>query len=125
MKFAKKAISVGIWSSDYQKLAKWYEDVLGFTFTDNAELLNDSFVSFSLGDCWFWIGKHDKVEGKNKDPYRIMPEFYVESVMDTYNEIKDKDVTIIAKPFQEPTSDNWCMTIMDPEDNILQFYGRK
>lgn len=125
MKFAKQALSIGIWSADYKKLAKWYEEVLGFTFTDSAELPDDSYVACKVGEGWFWIGKHDKVEGKNKDPYRIMPEFYVESVTETYNALQGKDVRFIAKPFKEPISDNWCMTIQDPEDNILQFYGQK
>lgn len=126
MKFAKQAISVGIWSEDYKKLAQWYIDVLGFQVADTAELDNDSYVAFAWGDNYFWVGKHDKVHGKNKDPYRIMIEWYVTSVMDTYNELKEKGVTIIAEPFAEPTnSGNWCMTIADPEDNILQFYGSK
>jgi predicted enzyme related to lactoylglutathione lyase len=127
MKLQKnKGISVGIWSDDYRKLAQWYIDTLGFEVKDQAELSDDSYIAFSFGgDAWFWIGKHDKVSGNNKDPYRIMVEFYVKSVMDTYNELQDK-VEIIAEPFPEPTNGgNWCMTIADPEGNILQFYGKK
>lgn len=126
MQLKNKAISVGIWSEDYKKLAKWYVDVLSFTVRESAELPNDSYIAFDFGENWLWIGKHDKVHGKAKDPYRIMIEFYVNSVMNTYNELKEKGVTIIAEPFAEPTgTGNWCMTIADPEDNILQFYGKK
>ncbi len=127
MKLSKKSISVGIWSEDYKKLAKWYEEVLGFKFKESAELPNDSYISFDFGeDTWFWIGMHDKVHGKSKDPYRIMVEFYVESVMDTYEELKAKGVKIIAKPFTVPVDkENWVLTIADPEENILQFYGQK
>ncbi|HZE86587.1 MAG TPA: VOC family protein [Methylomirabilota bacterium] len=127
MKLSSNALAVGIWSEDYKKLAQWYIDVLGFTIKEQAELPNDSYIAFSLGDNLLWIGKHDKVSGKNKDPYRIMIEFYVESVMNTYNELKEKtNITFIAEPFAEPTgTGNWCMTIADPEGNILQFYGKK
>ncbi len=126
MKFSKQAISVGLWSSDYKKLAQWYIDVLGFTPVDSAELENDSYICFAWGDNYFWVGKHDKVAGMNKDPYRIMIEWYVESVMDTFTELQAKGVTIIAEPFPEPVNpENWCMTIADPEGNILQFYGKK
>lgn len=127
MKLKNKAISVGIWSEDYKTLAKWYEDVLGFTIREQAELPNDSYIAFDFGENWFWIGKHDKVNGKNKDPYRIMIEFYVESVMETFGELQKKTkLDVIAEPFAEPTgTGNWCMTIADPEGNILQFYGKK
>lgn len=126
MKISKNAISVGVWSADYKKLAQWYIDVLGFTPAESAELDNDSYVAFAWGDNYFWVGKHDKVEGVNKDPYRIMIEWYVESVMETYEELKAKGVKIIAEPFAEPTGGgNWCMTVADPEENILQFYGKK
>ncbi len=126
MKLSKNAISVGIWSEDYKTLAKWYTDVLGFQVAEQAELSNDSYIAFKLDDNWFWVGKHDQVHGNNKDPYRIMIEFYVESVLETFNELKEKGVTMIAEPFAEPTgTGNWCMTIADPEGNILQFYGKK
>ena len=126
MKFSKQAISAGIWSSDYKKLARWYTDILGVKEDMSSELPNDSFVAFMFGECCFWIGQHDKVAGKNKDPYRIMIEWYVQSVTETYRELKEKGVTILAEPFAEPMdSGNWCMTIQDPENNILQFYGKK
>lgn len=126
MKLLNKGVSVGIWSEDYKKLARWYIDVLGFTIAEQADLPNDSFVAFKFNDSYVWIGKHDKVIGHNKDPYRIMVEWYVESVMDTFHELKEKGVTIIAEPFAEPVNqENWCMTIADPEGNILQFYGKK
>lgn len=126
MKLKNNAISVGVWSEDYKRLAKWYQDVLGFRVKESAELPNDSYIAFDFGgENWFWVGKHSKVKGKAKDPYRIMIEFYVESVMNTFNELRDK-VNIIAEPFAEPTgTGNWCMTIADLEGNILQFYGKK
>jgi predicted enzyme related to lactoylglutathione lyase len=126
MKLKNKAVSVGIWSEDYKKLAKWYQEVLGLPFKQQAQLPNDSYIAFDFGDNWFWIGKHDKIIGNNKDPYRIMVEFYVVSVLETWNELREKGVKIIAEPFEDPTAkNNWCMTIADPEENILQLYGGK
>ena len=126
MKYKNKSISVGIWSNNYKELAKWYKDVLQLPVKQEAELPEDSYIAFDFGDNWFWIGKHNKINGKNKDPYRIMVEFYVESVSETYDELLARNVTIIAKPFLDPSGeDNWCMTIQDPEDNMLQLYGGK
>lgn len=126
MKLRNKGLSIGIWSENYKKLAKWYEEVLNFKVSMSMELPNDSFVAFDFGENWFWIGKHSKVRGKSKDPYRIMIGFHVDSVTEVYNELKKKGVEFIAKPFQEPDgSDGWAATFKDSEGNILQLFGRK
>ena len=125
MKLRAKTLSVIIWSDSHEELAKWYEDVLGFTVRDITTHPNDSCIGFDFGDTYFSIGRHDKVHGKNRDPYRIMVGFPVASIAAAYNEIKDKPVTWLAKPFLSPTGTVWCMTIADPEGNILQFFGQK
>lgn len=123
MKLKDKKVSVGIWSSNYEKLAQWYETVLGFTVRSHLNLPNDTVIDFDFGDTYFFVGKHSKVKGKSKDPYRMMVGFNVDSVSKAYNEIKDKDVTFVAKPFESPEGGYYCMTIQDPEGNILQFFG--
>jgi len=126
MKILNHKIAVGIWSEDHEKLAKWYQDVLKLPFKERSDLPEDSYISFDFGDNCFWIGKHDKVQGKNKDPYRIMVEFYVESVSEAFEELKRHDVKFIAEPFPDPMGGTgWCMTFKDPEGNILQMYGEK
>lgn len=125
MKLRAKTLSVIIWSDNHEELAKWYEDVLGFTVRDITTHPNDSCIGFDFGDTYFSIGRHDKVHGKNRDPYRIMVGFPVASIAAAYEEIKDKPVTWLAKPFLSPTGTVWCMTIADPEGNILQFFGQK
>lgn len=125
MKLRAKMLSVIIWSDNHEKLAKWYEDVLGFTVREVTTHPDDSCIGFDFGDTYFSVGRHNKVQGKSKDPYRVMVGFPVLSVSAAYEEIKDKDVTWIAKPFESPTGTTWCMTIADPEGNILQFFGQK
>ncbi len=123
VKYKNKSISVGIWSDKYKELAKWYTDVLQLPVKQKSELPGDAYIAFDFGDNWFWIGNYNKVNGNNKDPYRIMVEFYVESVSAAYEDLLGKNVTIIAKPFIDPSGvDNWCMTIQDPDDNIPPLY---
>lgn len=125
MKLKNSIISVSIWSEDYEKLAKWYEDVLGFKVRERLTLPDDTGVDFQFGDVYFYVGKHNKVKGKSRDPYRIMVHFNVDSVTEIYNELVKKNVTIIAPPFEGPPGGFWCTTIADPEGNILQFFGDK
>ncbi|MBI3366053.1 hypothetical protein HY041_00295, partial [Candidatus Roizmanbacteria bacterium] len=51
--------------------------------------------------------------------------FGVKSVTKTYKELKRKKVKVLVKPFPAPPGGFWCMTIQDPEGNILQFTGGK
>lgn len=125
MKLSDKHVSICLWSENYEKLAKWYEDVLGFKVNRRLTLPDDTGVDFDFLPSYFYVGKHDKVKGKSKDPYRIMTGFNVESVSEAYNELKNKPVTFIAKPFEGPPGGFWCMTIADPEGNLLQFFGQK
>jgi predicted enzyme related to lactoylglutathione lyase len=125
MKLKSSNISVGIWSDNYEKLAKWYEEVLDLPVFSRLNLPNDTGVDFNVRPNFLYIGKHDKVHSKSKDPYRIMIGFDVSSIYETYEELKKKNVTIIAKPFEAPPGGFWCMTISDPEGNILQFFGDK
>ncbi|MGH7203017.1 MAG: hypothetical protein ACREHC_01070 [Candidatus Levyibacteriota bacterium] len=75
MKIKKTAFSVGLWSEDYEGLAKWYQKVIKLQPALTSNLQEDSFI---------------------------------------------------AEPFLDPLGgDNWCMTFKDPEENILQMYGKK
>lgn len=125
MKLKDIYMTVCIWSDDYDKLAKWYENILNLPVRERLSYPDDTGVDFNFGKNYLYIGRHDKIKGKSKDPYRVMTGFNVKSVTKTYEELKKKKVKIIAKPFLSPPGDCWCMTIADPEGNILQFFGGK
>lgn len=119
----QQTLGVIIYSGDYKKLADWYENTLGFKVIQRLELPDDTFVAFEMGSNYFSVGQHSEVSGVNPDSCRIMVNFNVPSVSQAYDEIKEKDVNFVAKPFLAPTKDCWCMTIKDPENNIIQFFG--
>ncbi len=125
MKLKDKNLSYLIFSADHKKLAKWYEKVLGFKVREVIDMPHEHFVDFDFGENYFAIGHHGKVKGKNKDIYRHMIGFNVESVSRAYQDLKNKPVTFIARPFEAPPDGYWCMTLKDPEGNILQFFGDK
>ena len=71
MKLKSTLISIGIWSENHEALAAWYENVLGFKVRKRLNLPNDTGVDFDFGNSYFFIGKHDQVHGKSRDPYRL------------------------------------------------------
>jgi len=117
--------AVLIWSEDYKALAKWYKEKLGLETIEEINHPDDTGVGLSIGESYFWIGKHSKVHGKNKDPFRIMFNISVDSVQEAYEKLKNKGVEFIAKPFKAPTFDAYFATFKDLDGNIVQFIGSK
>lgn len=121
----KNTLGVCIWSQDFEKLAAWYENVLGLKVKERLNLPDDTGMAFEFGDNHFYVGKHSEVVGESKDPYRIMIGFNVPSVPELYERIKDKDIEFVATPFEGPPGGFWCMTLKDPDGNIIQFFSDK
>lgn len=121
----KKFSDVIIWSQDYKKLAKWYQEKLGLKKIGEVDHPEDMCIGFRIGDVELWVGYHNKVKGKNKDKYRIMQNLAVDSVSATYEKLSQKGVQFLAKPFKAPTFDKYFATFEDMDGNILQLIGDK
>jgi predicted enzyme related to lactoylglutathione lyase len=115
--------SVCIWSENPDKLAEFYEKTVGLVLEEKLDYPDDTGYAFKLGEQFFFIGFHDKVKGKAKDQYRIMPGFWVQSVQAVYDELVTKDVPFIRKPSVSPDGTYFATTITDPEGNIIQFFS--
>ena len=115
--------SVCIWSQNYKKLAKWYQETLELKVDKVLTLPDDTGITFMINEVYFWVGYHDKITGKNKDKYRIMVGFDVDSVGKLYKKLIKKKVKFIQKPRLSPTKDYYVSTALDPEDNIIEFFS--
>ncbi|EFK95857.1 protein containing Glyoxalase/bleomycin resistance protein/dioxygenase domain [sediment metagenome] len=121
----KNISDVIIWSGDYKKLAKWYQETFDLEKIGEVNHPKDMCIGFRVGNMELWIGFHDKVKGKNKDKYRIMHNFVVDSVSKTYDMLVKKGVKFIAKPFKAPTFEKYFATFEDLDGNIMQLIGGK
>ena len=119
----KALASVCLWSETPKKLAKFYQETLKLPFDKELTLPDDTGTQFKIGEAYFFVGLHDKIHGKAKDPYRIMIGFTVESVQKTYDELSPKGVKFIQKPSLSPDKTFYVATAFDPEENIIQFYS--
>lgn len=113
-----------LWSTNYQELAKWYQEKLNLKVITQLNLPDDSDYLLSVGESKtpLWIGYHDKVHGKSKDPYRIMIGFTVTNIEQMCEELKNKGVEFEADLTISPTGDYKVATIKDPEGNIIQLF---
>ena len=121
----KNISDVIIWSQDYKKLAKWYEEKLELKKIGEVNHPQDMCIGYRVGEVELWIGFHDKVKGKNKEKYRIMHNLAVDSVSKAYELLRNKSVKFIAKPFKAPTFDKYFATFKDLDGKIMQLIGGK
>jgi len=121
----KGVSAVLIWSGDYENLAKWYQEKLGLEVIERLNHPEDTGVGMRLGKMYFWVGKHSRVKGKSKDPYRMMFNIRVDSVSKVYEKLKKRGVKFIAEPFKAPTFDSYFATFVDLDGNVLQLIGGK
>ncbi|KKR34380.1 MAG: Protein containing Glyoxalase/bleomycin resistance protein/dioxygenase-like protein [Candidatus Gottesmanbacteria bacterium GW2011_GWA2_41_12] len=119
----QKFDGVCLWSENPWKLAKFYEDILGIKVHRELTHPNDKGIEFMINDAYFFIGFHDKIKGNNKDPYRIMVGFHVDSVTKTYEDLKNKGVVFEQPASKSPDGTFMVATAYDPEGNIIQFFG--
>lgn len=123
----KKISTILLWSDNYERLARWYQDVFNVRVIEQLDHPEDTgiLMEFPEGLPWIWTGKHSEIHGANKDPLRIMFNISVDSVSDAFAYLQTKGVTVIAKPFKAPTMEKWFATFSDPDGNTVQIIGGK
>ncbi len=122
------------WSETPDELVKFYTDILGLELLDKTDipakdgLEKDYGYDLKLSETnILWIGHHDKVKGKSKEPHRIMINLNTDEVQRWFETVRDAGCEILQEPTLTPfaTEDNpvYVCTWLDPEGNCWQFMG--
>ncbi len=98
-----------------KKLAEFYEKVLG-----KPDMQDGTWYGWQAGKgIYFSIGEHSEVEGKAKEPQRMILNFETKEVKEEFERIsKIKDVKVIKKPYEMQGA--WIATLADPDGNYFQ-----
>ncbi len=106
--------SVLIGTEEFGRLVPFYRDVLGL----NVQMEGDGFAV--LADGKLAIGKHSEVQGRSRDPNRVMVNFQVGDCQAEYERLRGKGVEFVRTPSQE---DGFTIaTFLDPDGNVLQLF---
>jgi predicted enzyme related to lactoylglutathione lyase len=108
-------VGVIIWSENLDRLLAFYRDALGLT----PHSIRPNFIAFRWGDMRLSLGKHVKVTGPSRDPYRIMINLGVDDIHHVYAGLCASGVSFLKPPTQEYWG-GWVATFFDPDGNILQ-----
>lgn len=112
--------NVMLGSADSKKLADFYAKVLGDANPDWSDEANGWF-GWRVGDGSLAIGPHSDVEGKSKEPARVMLNFSTADVEGEFNRIRDLGADVIAEPYGPAGGEGMLMcTFADPDGNYFQ-----
>jgi predicted enzyme related to lactoylglutathione lyase len=109
--------SILVFSKDPAKLADFYKKV----FQKDPDWTEGGYFAFMAGNGFITFGPHDKVQGRNAHPERIMFNFETKDVKGEFDRIKKLGAMVVAEPYH-PMEDTKGMiaTFADPDNNYFQ-----
>ncbi len=108
--------SVMIGTKQLKTLAAFYEKVLG----KPAEYVDEKngFYGWQAGTSYIALLDHSEMQGKTKDPGRVMLNFETTAVKEEFERIKALGAVVIRAPYQ--IGEGWIATLADPDGNYFQ-----
>lgn len=97
-------------------LAAFYEKVLG----KPAEMSDaeNGFWGWQVGSASLSVLEHSEMEGKAKNPGRVMFNFETTQVQEEFERLKALGAEVIREPYQ--MEGGWIATLADPDGNYFQ-----
>ena len=108
-------IGVTIWTADLDHLLPFYRDTLDL----QLHSVQRDFVAFEWDGMRLNIGRHSEVEGRSREPYRIMVNLGVTDIHGVYEKLSAGGVEFLRPPEREHWG-GWVSTFLDPDGNTLQ-----
>ncbi len=106
--------SIMIGSENATLLASFYEKV----FDKKPDMVEGDFRGWSVGNTFIAVGAHSDVQGKAKEPSRILFNFETAEVKEEFERIKSLGATVVKEPYE--LGGAWIATLADPDGNYFQ-----
>lgn len=97
-------------------LASFYAGVIG----KPADMADEEsgFFGWQVGSSYMSVLDHSEMEGKTKDPGRVMLNFETAQVQEEFKRIKALGAVVIRAPYE--MGGGWIATLADPDGNYFQ-----
>ncbi len=108
--------SVMIGTKQLKSLAAFYEKLFGTP----ADFVDDKsgFYGWQVGSSYIGLLDHSEMQGKTKDPGRVMLNFETTQVKEEFDRIKGLGAAVVRAPYQ--MDGGWIATLADPDGNYFQ-----
>jgi predicted enzyme related to lactoylglutathione lyase len=105
-----------IGSEDPQRLAAYYTKLFG-----EPGWTGGDFRGWQLGSGYVTVGPHDRVQGRNPQPGRLIWNLETADVRGDFQRLKAAGATVIQEPYRPGEApEGWIATFSDPDDNYFQ-----
>ena len=105
-----------IGSQDPQRLTAYYTSLFGEPGWSGGE-----FRGWQLDAGYVTVGPHDRVQGPNQQPGRLIWNLESTDVQGEVELLKAAGATVVQEPYQPGEApEGWIATFSDPDDNYLQ-----
>ena len=109
--------SLLLFSEAPKRLVDFYRQV----FAREPKWHEGEYNGFEAGACALVIGPHSEVQGRNKNPERIMFNFETSDVKGEFERMKGLGAKVIAEPYHMGNErDHLIATLADPDGNYFQ-----
>jgi predicted enzyme related to lactoylglutathione lyase len=108
--------SVMVGTMQAEAMVKFYEGVIGKP-PDMVDR-DQGFYGWQVGSSYFSVLKHSEMEGKTKDPGRLLLNFETTQVKEEFERVKALGAAVIRTPYQ--MGSGWLATLADPDGNYFQ-----
>lgn len=106
--------SIMIGSSQPTILTEFYEKIIG----RNPDMKDGEWAGWQIGNAFFSIGPHSELQGKAKEPARVMFNFETEEIDSEFERMVDIGAVVIKEPYT--MGDMTIATLADPDGNYFQ-----
>lgn len=106
--------SIMIGTSQIKELAAFYEKVFG----KPADMIEENWYGWHVGNCFFAVGEHSEVKGASKEPSRIIFNLETEQVKEEFERIKATGAQVIKEPYA--MGPGMIATFADIDGNYFQ-----
>ncbi len=109
--------SVMVGSKQSQVLVAFYEKV----FDKPADMADSEhgYHGWQVGNAYFSVLEHSEMDGKTKDPGRVLVNFETAQVKEEFERIKAiPGAAVVREPYQ--MGEAWLATLADPDGNYFQ-----
>ena len=108
--------SILVSTTQPQQLAAFYEGVFGgppgFVDDDNG------VHGWQVGSAFFAVLNHSQMNGKAKEPGRVLVNFETAQVQAEFARIKGLGAAVVQEPYE--IGSGWVATLADPDGNYFQ-----
>ncbi len=108
--------SIMIGTKQLKVMAAFYEKLLGKPagYVDEKA----GFYGWQVGATYLSLLDHSEMQGKTKDPGRLMINFETTQVKEEFARIKGLGAGVIREPYE--MGGGWIATLADPDGNYFQ-----